>query len=100
LVSDIVLSAKIRLIRESGVDSLVKSIIRTGFSYASQLTVSGPHENGKYHLIDGAHRLSAIIKLSNSEEKSLKDKYSNYSLDCYVLPCLNHSQEMALAYSN
>ena len=100
-VSDIVLSANIRFLRESGIESLVGSIKTLGYVFTSQLTVSEPHEGEtKYHLIDGAHRWTAVCRLAEHEDHEISQRYTNYVFDCHVLPPLKHKQEMALAYGN
>ena len=101
--SDISLSANIRHLRESGVESgvesMVKSIHKLGFVFTSQLTVSGPHEGDKrYHLIDGAHRWAAVERLSKSIDEETRNKYKDYIFNCHVLPPLKRKQEMSLAF--
>ena len=97
--SDISLSANIRYLRESGVESIVKSIHKLGFVFTSQLTVSGPHEGDKrYHLIDGAHRWAAVERLSKSIDEETRNKYKDYIFNCHVLPPLKRKQEMSLAF--
>jgi hypothetical protein len=86
-------------LRESGVQTLMKSITTLGFMFVSQLTVSGPHNVGKkYHLIDGAHRWAAIEKLSLSQDSTISQKFKNYIFKCHVLPPLERKQEMSLAF--
>ena len=97
--SDISLSANIRHLRETGVESMVKSIHKLGFVFTSQLTVSGPHEGDKrYHLIDGAHRWAAVERLSKSTDEETRNKYKDYIFNCHALPSLKRKQEMSLAF--
>jgi hypothetical protein len=79
----------------------MESIQSNGFIYTSQLSVCEPSVGStKYQLIDGAHRLAAIERLSQSENEEIKKLYSNYMFKCHVLPPLQRKQQMALAYGN
>jgi ParB-like chromosome segregation protein Spo0J len=60
--------------------------------------VSGPYEDGNYHLIDGAHRFKSVQTLGQSKEEEIRKQYENYDFQCYVLNKLERNQEMALAY--
>ena len=75
-------------------------MITSGYYFGAKLVVSGPHDDGKYHLVDGAHRMAAVEQLSKHENESIREIYSDFSFPCYVLPAVNHTQEMALAFGN
>ena len=95
------MSANIRYLRESGVESLVNSISTLGFMFTSQLAVSEPHQGeSKYHLIDGAHRWTAVQRLSTSEDPNISERFKDYIFKCHVLPPLERKHEMSLAYGN
>jgi hypothetical protein len=99
-LSKIVLSANIRFLRDSGIKQLEKSILAFDFAFTSRLTVSGPYDDGIYHLIDGAHRWTAVKRLSKYDDNKLKEKYTNYMFKCHVLPQMKRDQEMSIAFGN
>ena len=79
----------------------MNSISTLGFMFTSQLTVSEPHQGEtKYHLIDGAHRWTAVARLSTSENQKISEKFKDYTFLCLVLPPLQRKHEMSLAYGN
>ena len=87
--------------RETGVKILIESITEYGFAFVSHMIVTEKHVGeSKYHLVDGAHRWTAVCRLGQSEDQIIQEKFKNFIFKCYVLPALTREQEMALAYGN
>lgn len=84
--------------RDSGVNSMMESITTYGFTHTSHLTVCEPSQGeNHYQLIDGAHRWKAVSNLIESSDPTVREKYKNFKLNCYVLPALQRNHQMALA---
>ncbi len=76
--------------------SIRESFIKHGYHAGTKLAVC-EGENGKYVLIDGAHRLAAANELAQHENPTIRQKYEDFSFSCYVFNKLTATQISMLA---
>lgn len=94
---DLMIGSNVRAVNKCGVELLKKNILQNAWSDNSVITVT-QGLNGKYRIIDGAHRWTAICKLLEENHNSLDfSTMQEFTFNCMVLPTMDREDEMALA---
>lgn len=98
--SDLVTGSNVRAISEHGVSIIIQSILKSSWNPNTIITVTpDTKKNGKYRVIDGAHRLAAVLKLLSEYQPKQFSNMEKFLFYCLVLPPMSHENEMGLAFA-
>lgn len=88
----------VRDVRILGTENLSASL-KQGWNPNSTVTVYD-NGDGTYDIVDGAHRISIVKKLAESEEAIIREKWANFKVPAVVLTNFTKEELMFYGYSN